>query len=604
MQLRTASDKFLKTINRKVMLFYFIIVIFFSVLIARLFYLQIINYEKYKTLSDNNRIRVVRIFASRGMFLDRKGVVFVKNSPSYNLTLLKEDVKDIKGTIEKLSSVLNINAETFYKKIKNSYPYVPIVIKRGLSFEDVSYFMEHAQDFPGVKIELETARKYEDGEAVSHIVGYTGEVNMDEIEKFGIYFPGDIIGKTGLERYYEPILKGKNGLKYVEVDSLGQAVSVSNVKEPIAGNNIALTIDFNMQKYAKELFAGKKGAAVILKIDGNEVITLFSAPTFDLNSFVPYISEQTWKELHNEHKPLINRATESAYPPGSVFKVLMAIASLNEKVITPSTAFNCNGEFNFGNFTYKCWNKDGHGSVSLKKSIAESCDVYYYNVGLKLGIDNIAKYAKNFGLGSKTGIDLPVESAGNFPDRDWKKKVFKQPWYHGETIITSIGQGYMTTTPLQLAVMLSGIFNGGKIYKPRLLDKIITPDGVFKINSELVREIPITKESINLVLDAVTETVMGERGTAYRAKVEGIMVGGKTGTAQVVGLKKTENMNQDQIPEKYRDHSWFGGVFPSDNPQYVIVVFVEHGGAGSSGATPIAGALINKMVQLGYVTGR
>lgn len=604
MLFRTVNDRIIKLFNKRLSIFFSIIAFFLFLLVARLFYLQIVSYEKYKTLADNNRIRIVRVFASRGMIMDRNGVVFVKNAPSYNLTLLKEDVKDIKGTIEKLSSVLNINIENVQKRLKNSYPYVPIVIKRGLSFEEMSYFMEHSQDFPGVKIELETSRKYEDGEAVSHVVGYIGEVNMDEIEKFGIYFPGDLIGKTGLEKYYEAVLRGKNGLKYVEVDSLGQAVNVTNVKDPIPGNNIALTLDFNMQKYAKELFQGKKGAAVILKIDGNEVITLFSAPTYNLNDFVPYISEAKWKELHNESKPLINRATEAAYPPGSVFKVLMATAALNEKVITPTTTYNCNGEFGYGNLTFRCWNKDGHGSVNLKKSIAESCDVYYYNVGLKLGIDNIVKYAKGLGLGSKTGIDLPTESSGNFPDRDWKKRVFKQAWYPGETIITSIGQGYMTTTPLQLATMLSGIFNGGKLYKPRLLDRIITPKEVFKINSELVRDMQIPKEVVNTVLDAVVETVMGERGTAYRAKVDGVLVGGKTGTAQVVGLKKTENMNQDQIPEKYRDHSWFGGVFPADNPQYVIVVFVEHGGAGSSGATPIAGALINKMVQLGYVSSR
>lgn len=601
---RTVNDRIIKIFNKRLVVLFSVLSFCLFLLIVRLFYLQIISYEKYKMLSDNNRIRIVRVFASRGMIMDRKGVVFVKNAPSYNLTLLKEDVKDLKATIEKLSNVLNLNVENIHKRLKNSYPYVPIVIKRGLSFEEVSYFMEHAQDYPGVKIELESSRKYEDGEAVSHVIGYIGEVNLDEIERYGVYFPGDLIGKTGIEKYYETILRGKNGLKYVEVDSLGQAVNVTNVKEPVMGNSIALTLDFNMQKYAKEIFGDKKGAAVILKIDGNEVITLFSAPTYNLNDFVPYISEDKWKELHNENKPLINRCTEAAYPPGSVFKVLMATAALTEKIITPTTTYNCTGEFSYGNLTYKCWNKDGHGSVNLKKSIAESCDVYYYNVGLKLGIDNIVKYAKGLGLGSKTGIDLPTESGGNFPDREWKKKIFRQGWYPGETIITSIGQGYMTTTPLQLATMLSSIFNGGKLYKPRLLDKIITPKEVFKINSELVRDLNIPKDVVSLVLDAVTETVMGERGTAYRAKVDGIIVGGKTGTAQVVGLKKTENMNQDQIPEKYRDHSWFGGVFPADNPQYVIVVFVEHGGAGSSGATPIAGALINKMVQLGYVSGR
>lgn len=602
MLFRSVNDKILKIFNRKVTIFFSVLIIFFILLFIRLFYLQIISYERLKTLSDNNRIRAVRIFANRGIILDRKGVIIVKNAPSYNLTILKEDIKNIDKTLQQLSNVVELNKESVLKKIKNSYPYVPIVVKRGLNFKEVSYFMEHSQDFPGVKIELETSRHYEDGEAISHIIGYTGEVSLDEIERYGIYFPGDIIGKTGIERYYEPVLRGKNGLKYVEVDSLGQAINSTNVKEPVSGNNIALTIDINMHKYAKELFAGKKGAAVILKIDGNEVITLFSAPTYNLSDFIPFITEDKWKQLHNDSKPLINRALESAYPPGSVFKVLMATAALNENIINPNTTFNCNGEFLYGNLTYRCWNKDGHGVVNLKKSIAESCDVYYYNVGLKLGIDNIVKYAKGLGLGRKTGIDLPTESAGNFPDKEWKKRLFKQPWYPGETIITSIGQGYMTVTPLQLAVMLSGIFNYGKVYKPKILDKIITQNGVFNINKELVNDLHIPKNVVDTVLDSVIETVMGERGTAYRAKVDGIVVGGKTGTAQVVGLKKTENMNQDQIPEKYRDHSWFGGVFPADNPKYVIVVFVEHGGAGSSGATPLAGALINKMVQLGYVT--
>jgi penicillin-binding protein 2 len=603
---KTLEDKILSLFAKRNIIFFLILSLFFLMLIFRLFYLQIYNYDKYKKLSDNNRIRIQRIKADRGFIWDRNGELVARNAPSYNLEIIKEDIckkkKDaLKQLLINLNKIVDIDIESSLKKIKRSYYYEPTMIYRGLSFKQVSYIKEHSEQFRGVRITTDSVRIYKHSKTLSHIIGYMGEVTEQDLKSNKGYRGGDLIGKNGVEKYYEDILKGIDGAVQVEVDSFGTVTEVLSKKSPVKGNDLILSIDSRLQEFAAKLLKNKKGSVTILTVDNAEILCLYSSPTYDLNLFVPYISSENWNKLiKDKNKPLMNRALEGAYPPGSVFKILMSLMALKEGVVTPKTKFLCTGEMKYGKFSYKCWKKSGHGKTDLNKGISESCDVYFYNVGLNLGIDTISKYAKIFGLGHKTGIDLPNEKSGFFPDRKWKRKVKKTIWYPGETIITSIGQGYITTTPLQIAVMLSGIFNGGYIYKPKVVKYI----GDNPIKPEKSAEFPVPAWIRKQILKGMIDVVYGEHPTGFRAKVDSVKIAGKTGTAQVVSLKKIKHYDKDKIPEKYRDHAWFAALFPANNPKYVVVIMVEHGSSGSRGAAPIAGAIINKMVDLGYVNNK
>ena len=598
MPYKVLEDKLILIFTKKSII-YFVLLLFFLLLIFfRLFYLQVFKYEKYSKLSDNNRIRIQRIKADRGFIWDRNGELIVRNAPSYNLEIIKEDVENLENLLKKINKVVFVDMENSIKKIKKSYYYEPTMIYRGLTFEQVSYFKEHSDKFRGIRISTDSVRVYQHGKSMSHIIGYMGEVTEQDLKKNKGYRGGDLIGKSGVEKYYEDILKGVDGAVQVEVDSFGTVTEVLSKKPSIKGKDLVLSIDSRLQEFSAKLLENKKGSIVISKIKNSEILCLYSSPSYDLKLFVPYISSENWKKLvTDKNKPLMNRALEGAYPPGSVFKILMSLAALKEGIVNKKTKFLCTGEMKYGNFTYRCWKKSGHGKTDINKGISESCDVYFYNVGLKLGIDKISKYAKIFGFGHRTGIDLPNEKSGFMPDREWKKKVKKTIWYPGETIITSIGQGYITATPLQIAVMLSGIFNGGDVYEPRVVKYI--GDDLVERRIKTSLKIPLWIRKI--ILKGMVDVVYGEHPTGFRAKVDSVKIAGKTGTAQVVSLKKVKRFNKDNIPEKYRDHAWFAAVFPADKPEYAVVVMIEHGSSGSRGAAPIAGAIINKMIDLGYV---
>jgi len=602
--LKTLKDDVLEYFKKRTIIFYTILILFLLLLCGRMAYMQVIGFEKYKRLSENNRIRLMRIKADRGFIKDNKGRMIVKNTPSYELNVVKEDVNNIDALLDRVNKIVPIDKAFAKRQIKRSYLYEPAVIQRGLTFEQVAQVLENSADFNGVEIGLESVRSYKDSKAFSHVLGYLSEVNDRDLQKSDLYLGGDMIGKTGIEKVYEDVLRGEDGARQVEVDSYGRILEVLSEKQSVPGQNIALTLDYDLQTFTHKLMKNKTGAVVVMDIDNFDVLTLYSAPSYDLMSFTPFARSTDRADImKNVNKPLLNRTIEGSYPPGSVFKVLMAITALMEGKITPETTFNCPGELQYGNFTYRCWKKGGHGKLDLVHAIEQSCDVYFYNVGLATGIDPITKYANLFSLGIKTEIDLPNEKFGFFPSREWKKKSKNEPWYPGETIITSIGQGYISTTPMQIAVMLSGIFNGGKVYAPNLVKYIEDADTGVKVMQEpkLLREIPLNKDDVAVVLEGMREVVQGDHATGYRAKVEGVTIGGKTGTAQVVSLKHTEEMEDEDIPEALRDHSWFGSVFPVSHPKYVAVAMIEHGGAGSKGAAPIIGAVINKMADLGYV---
>lgn len=604
MLLRTLKDDLLEYFKKRSNLAYLLVAVFFAFLALRLFWMQIISYEKYKTLSENNRIRIVRIKADRGFIKDNKGRLIVKNSPSYELKIVKEDVKDLDEILDKLSKILPIDKNYAKKQVEKSYLYEPAIISRGLTFQQVAEILEHSDEYAGVEIGLEAVRSYMESNSFSHVLGYMSEVNEKELQGSDYYRSGDFVGKTGIEKVYEEQLRGTDGARQVEVDSYGRPIDILSEKLSQPGQHITLTLDFEVQTFLHRLMENKKGAVVVMDINNFDVLSLYSAPTYNLMTFTPFAtSQERLTIIKDPSKPLLNRAIEGRYPPGSVYKILMAVAGLMEHKISPNSMFNCSGEMQYGNFRYKCWKKEGHGTINLVSAIEQSCDVYFYNVGLLLGIDPIYEYSDKLSLGRKTGIALPNEKAGFFPSRQWKKEVRREAWYPGETIITSIGQGYIATTPMQIAVMLAGIFNGGNVYQPNLVryfedtatGNIIEPQRV------LVNKLYIDKKAADIAMEGMRRVVEGDRATGYRAKVPGVHIGGKTGTAQVVSLKRTEDMEEDDIPEHYRDHSWFAAVFPVENPKYVAVAMIEHGGAGSKGSAPIVGALVNKMADLGYV---
>ncbi len=580
-----------------------ILVLFFTAIFFRLFYLQVIQYDYFAELSDSNRMRIVDIIADRGLILDRNENILVRNTPAYELRIIKEDTKNLDKLLEEINKIVSFDIAQAKTKIRKSFLYEPTVILRGLTFEEIAFFLEHSGDYAGVEVDLQSVRSYHDGHSLSHVLGYMGETTEEDVDT-GKYKNNRLIGKSGIEKHYDDVLRGTEGARQVEVDTLGQVHEILNEKPAVAGNSIMLTIDYELQKYLSDNLSGKRAAVSVLDLTDNSVLAMFSAPTYDLNAFTPFVSDDDWHSLvSNPEKPLLNRNIEGFYPPGSVYKLLMAYAGLKEEVITEDTVFKCLGSFRLNReFSYNCWRRSGHGDMSLVYALAESCDVYFYNLGLLLEIDLIEKYSKLFGLGVLTGVDLPNEKPAFFPSSEWKKKRLNEPWYPGETVITSIGQGYITSTPLQIAVMVSGLLNGGKIFAPRIVDKSIDVNGnvVEDYQSELLREIEVPEDIRTQILDGMIMAVYYHRGTARSAAWNRTLVGGKTGTAQVVSLKHTEDMEDEEIPELWRDHAWFTAVYPADNPRYVLSVLVENGGSGGNAAR-VGNGLINKMLELGYV---
>lgn len=604
MLLKVLKEEVLEYCKKRTYWLIAIATIFFVGLIFRLSYLQISEHEKYKRLSENNRIRIVKVRADRGFILDRKGKLLVKNTPSYELRVVKEDAGNIDTLLEKVSKYVNIDKEYAVRSIRRSYFYEPAVIAKGLTFRQVAEILENSSDFNGLEVDIEPVREYLDSKSLSHILGYMAEVNESELQNDPTYSSGELLGKTGIERIYEQDLRGLDGARQIEVDNYGRPIKTISEKHALSGKDLVLTLDMDLQRAVHNILDIKKGAVVVLDIENFEVLALYSSPTFDLNVFTPFHSSAERIEVMKDtDKPLLNRAIEGAYPPGSVYKMLIGMAGLLEKKITLDSSVNCTGEMRYGNFTYRCWKRGGHGNIKFVDAIAESCDVYFYQLGLNLGIDDIEKYSTTLGLGKITGIDLPNEKPGFFPGKDWKRRRFNESWYPGETIITSIGQGYMTTTPLQVAVMLAGIFNGGKVKKPRIVDFIHDPYSGTKTytDKEVVAEMEIPEWIRKAIMDGMVKVIDGNRGTGYRAGVHGITYGGKTGTAQVVSLSKTEHLKDEEIPEFMRDHAWFSAVVPANKPKYVISILIQHGGSGSVSAAPVAGAIVNKLMDLGYV---
>ncbi|MDR2868829.1 MAG: penicillin-binding protein 2, partial [Deferribacteraceae bacterium] len=560
-----------------------------AILTARLAHLQVFQYEELARLSENNRVRMMPLKADRGFIKDRNGFLLVRNAPGYEVEMMKEDVPDIEALLDRLSPIVEFDRARVLRAVNQSKLYEPVRIARGLSFEQFSYLMQHSAEYVGVQFNIDPIRSYVDGDVFSHSLGYLAEVAPEDVDGPEGYQSGDIVGKSGIERAFDVTLRGTAGVQQVEVDNVGRITEVLSQEAPVPGKNVILTIDYGLQNYISELMDGRAGAVVVLDNIDNSVLAMYSAPTYDISYFAPFITTENWDKLRLDSKnPLLNRTVEGAYPPGSVFKILVALAGLSEGIITPDTDYYCSGSYKFGprsNIEHRCWRAGGHGAISLRRALSESCDVYFYNLGVAVGIDKLHEYATKYGLGHLSGIALPNEKTGVFPSKEWKLETLKEQWWPGETVNISIGQGYTTTTPLQIAIMYASIFNGGTVYVPRIVDAYEDPltGERERLPSEVLHSYPIDPKISNVIMEGIVSGVEDGSGTAWRGRVKGLRYGGKTGTAQVIG-RWTDAMraNPNLVPENFRDHSWYAGIYPADKPRYAVVVMVEHGGSGGA----------------------
>ena len=576
-------------------LFFWVILAAVCLLVLRLWYLQIIKGEELLKRSENNRIRIRDVKAMRGIILDARGVVLVENRPSYDVVIFPEDVKDLKGLVEKLETLYAKVGLTFpmdYETIlENRRPFTPLRVDRNVSREKLALIETHSLDLPGVGIDVMPVREYYYGESMAHVIGYIGEVSRDELEreKSAGYKSGDFIGKFGLEKALDRYIRGRPGGEQVEVNVVGRKVKTLGRVEPVQGYRVVLTIDSQVQKAAWAAMEGKAGAVVALDPRDGSILALVSRPGFDPNLFNRGVSADVWEKISsNPLHPMENRAIAGQYPPGSTYKLIVAAAALEEGIITPETSFNCPGSFEMGTRTFRCWRKHGHGRVSLHRAIVESCDVYFYNVGKLLGVDRLAQYAQAFGLGARTGVAMAGERRGLIPTRDWKLARFGVPWQPGETISIAIGQGYNTATPLQLANAYAAVANGGEFFTPRVVQRIETDDGeiIEEFRPEKKAVLPVSRENVQLLKRALWGVVNEPGGTGGQARVAGRDVCGKTGTAQVIGM--AEGDDGSAYPYEYRDHALFVSFAPRDNPEIVVAVVAEHSGHGGSAAAPVA----------------
>lgn len=600
------DDNELDGLKKRALYAGFVLFFFFAVVVSRLWYLQVQKGEHYRSLADSNRVRYLEVAAPRGNILDRHDREIVTNRPSFNVVWVREDNKIDDEWLKKVTKVLDVDVSELLEKIRkmaHNPGHIPVRLAEDIDWETVAKIENNRMNLPGIKIEVVPLRVYHWGNHASHLIGYLGEINKKELEasESGIYRGGDLVGKMGLERLREKDLRGEKGRNYMEVNALGFEQKNLKGVEPLPGNDLRLTIDMHLQTAAEEIMEQEDfaGAVVAMEANSGRMLVLASAPALHLDEFVGGISHKAWKAmLENPHHPLVNKLVQGQYPPGSTYKVITALAGLAEGVITPDSVVYCPGYHRFGNRTYRCWKRGGHGAVNLKRALSESCDVYFYQVGQRLGVDRLAKYAALLGLGKRTGIEMEHEKAGLVPTAAWKKQRFGKAWQEGETLSIAIGQGFNLVTPVQLAMMTAAVANGGTLYKPSLVEEVKDPDGhvIDTFEPVVLERLKGQGRNLRLVREGLVEAVNGKRGTGRRARVsdQSIVVGGKTGTAQVVRLKQYMHLKEEDIPYKYRDHALFICFAPAENPEIVVAVVVEHGLHGGSAAAPVARAVLEE----------
>ncbi len=569
--------------DKRITIAIYIVLFSFVLFLFRLWDLQVIRGAEYRKTDERNRVRVLNIPAPRGIIYDRNSKPLVKNIPSFDITVVKEDIPKDPESMSALSRLTGLTIDNIKKRLKSpSSPFEPVTLKEDISNVEVAVIEARKMDFPGLQISVVVGREYIYGHSASHVLGYLGSLNLRQLrspEYSGI--PHETaIGQFGIEKVYDETLRGKTGKKVIEVDAVGSIIKVVRIQRPIKGRDIHLTVDIDLQVEAEKSLKGKAGAVVAIEPNTGEVLALASAPSFNPNLFVRGIDSKVWRGLVNDpFKPLLNRAIQSQYPPGSTFKIITAIAALEERLVDENTTYYCSGSIFFGR-TFRCWKHSGHGYVNLHKALVESCDVYFYEVAKKLDIDKLAQYAMGFGLGRPSNIPLEGEVPGIVPTSGWKRERKNEKWYRGETLNTVIGQGYLSTTPLQMARLTGAVVNGGRLYEPSILAGTGSeePESIVRIEPKY----------ISLIKAALLSVVTDKKGTGKAAQSDIVSIGGKTGTTQVVGgVSKKKD-----IPHRFKDHAWFVAFAPENSPQIAVAVFVEHGEHGSTGAAPIAKRII------------
>ncbi len=612
--MKTKGKKFdgLKLINwenmesvsfqKQYMLICALLLLIVGIYMVRLWYLQVLQGESYRFQSENNRIRVEEIAAPRGIIFDRNGVPIVENRPAYHLVIIREDIADLEGTVKELARLCERNPDEFFSIIEanRAVPkFVPLRLASDLDRDCLARMEAQRIRLPGVVIQLEPKREYKWNGTAAHLIGYLSEITETELrsEKYQGYYPGEDIGKVGIEGAFEKYLHGSRGGQQLEVDAAGRRVRLLEEHLPISGRNLWLTLDMDLQKNAESLLEDKTGAIVAVDPTDGAVLAFACSPSFDQEKFIRGLTKDEWLALSKDPRhPLLNRGSGAAYPPGSTYKPFVALAALKEGMITPTSTFTCPGYLQFADRRYRCWKEHGHGSLPVERALIESCDVFFYQTGLKLGVDRLAQYVTMFGLGERTGIGLQGEHRGLIPTSWWKKQATGIPWQKGETISISIGQGFDLVTPLQMALGYAAIANGGKLWQPYVVKRIEgnSTDEIDEIKPRLKRNIPIEQRWFDLVRKGLSGVVEDPRGTGHLIRDPSIRIAGKTGTAQVVHVAQGVNRKllEKLTKSKDRDHAWFVGYAPASDARICVAAIVEHGGHGASVAAPLVQKVI------------
>ncbi len=585
--------------NRRLLIALFVAALLLALLLGRLMYLQILHQEHYVTLSENNRVNILPIPPTRGLIYDRNGIVLAQNLPSFSLRLVPEHVPDLQQTLTELQQLVAISEEDlerFHKDRKQKRRFEGIPLRFRLDDEEVARISVNQYRLPGVEIHAELARHYPLGQLASHAVGYVGRINERELQELDAsnYAATSHIGKVGVERAYEDLLHGRVGYQQVETNAQGRILRVLERTLPTPGKNLFLNLDVQVQRVAEQALSEHNGALVAIDPRNGAVLALVSTPTYDPNLFVNGLDSKTFKALRDSpDRPLFNRALRGQYPPGSTIKPFLGLAGLELGELRQSTSLNCPGWYmqEGDPRRYRDWKKYGHGKTDLTKAIVESCDVYFYDLAATLGIDRMHDFLSHFGLGQRTGIDIRGELGGILPSRDWKRRTFRTVWYPGETLIAGIGQGFMLTTPLQLASITATLSMYGRRTQPNMVYAIQEADEMTEQVIEPKAREPVPVGNIDhwkTVLQAMHDVVNSPRGTAHRISYQlPYTIAGKTGTAQVFGIKEDEEYKEEDISKKLRDHALFVAFAPVEDPRIAVAIIVENGGHGGSTAAPI-----------------
>ncbi|MCO6411784.1 MAG: penicillin-binding protein 2 [Thiogranum sp.] len=583
--------------------------ILIAVLVGRLIYLQVLAHEHFITLSDDNRIKILPLPPNRGLIFDRNGLILADNLPSYRLEITPEQIHDMDDTLSRLSQLVNIRDVDLkrFTRLRNSTPvFKPVPLRFHLSDEEVARFAINRHLFPGVDIVAGLSRHYPHGPLAAHALGYVGRIDERDLQQIDVaqYSGTTHIGKVGIEKTYEQTLHGRVGYSQVETNAEGRVLRTLVRTPPVPGENLYLTLDAELQNVAEQAFGDNSGAAVVIDPDNGGVLAFVSLPTYDPNLFVNGIDTATYESLRDDsEQPLFNRALRGQYPPGSTLKPFVGLGGLERGVTHGGAKTFCPGYYQLPgkDRRYRDWKRSGHGSVDLKSAIAESCDVYFYDLALSMGIDMMHEYLGQFGFGARTGIDISGELAGLLPSREWKRGARGQAWYPGETLITGIGQGFVLTTPIQLASATATLARFGQRMKPHIVasTQIYDDPGLTPLQVDAVTAVPVVERPHWAeVIDAMREVMHGRHGTARKVGLDaGYEIAGKTGTAQVFGLQPEEEYEADTLDRKLHDHSLFVAFAPVQRPRVAIAVVVEHGGSGSAVAAPIARTILDQYLS-------